>query len=99
MGKVIFHHASATAGAQRGQGCHTARNSNNDNSDADNADRLLWVGHYFFSQRSFYLGLKLLKIKFRDIAYEYHCNTHEIFYQTLKININFLIVNKIVAGC
>ena len=56
-------------------------------------------GTIFFFQRSFYLGLKLLKIKFRDIAYEYHCNTHEIFYQTLKININFLIVNKIVAGC
>lgn len=52
-------------------------------------------------QRSLYLGLKLLKIKFRDITYEYHCNTHEIFYQSLKININlnFLIVNKIVAGC
>ena len=97
MGKVIFHHAGATGG----QGCHTAGNINNDdNSDADNADHLLWVGHYFFFfQRSFYLGLKLLKIKFRDIAYEYHSNTHEIFYQTLKININFLIVNKIVAGC
>ena len=48
-----------------------------------------------------YFKYILLKIKFRDIAYEYHCNTHEIFYQTLKININlnFLIVNKIVAGC
>ena len=38
------------------------------------------LGTFFFSQRSFYLGLKLLKIKFRDIAYEYHSNTHEIFY-------------------
>lgn len=59
------------------------------------------IKHHNCSREVYILGLEILKIKFRDIAYEYHCNTHEIFYQTLKINVNlnFLIVNKIVAGC
>ena len=102
MDKVIFQCAGTTAEVQRAQGCHTVRNiTDDDNDDADSTDHLLWVRHYFFFQRSLYLGLKLLKIKFKDIVYEYPCNTHEIFYQILKININlnFLIVNKIVAGC
>ena len=57
------------------------------------------IDFFFLFQRSLYLSLKLLKIKFRDTAYDYYCNTHEVFYQTLKININYLIVNKIGAGC
>ena len=102
MDKVIFQCAGTTAEVQRAQ-------------DVTQPGILLMMimmmliaqttcsgsGTIFFFQRSLYLGLKLLKIKFKDIVYEYPCNTHEIFYQILKININlnFLIVNKIVAGC
>lgn len=55
-GKVIFHHAGATAEAQRAQGCHTARNiTDDDNDDADSTDHLLWVRHYFFFSREVYI--------------------------------------------